>query len=207
MDLALDLMAEFIFCEVDRRGQKRAQLLSPLLELQLLEILYEYFNNIYNESARNTVFLSLFSGTTATSRLRILSKLVSIAIAIPSANILISTSAWMQQLGNTSQNSCKLAQALLQDYFYYNHNSVDKIKTLPSISQQFTANFMTALAESYFSISKKDICFPSIMLVEIVTSWVSFELQLITHNVKEQIPKLGGLEVSRRNCGCHTYTK
>lgn len=174
MDLALDLMAEFIFCEIDRRGQKKTQLVSPLLELQLLEILYEYFNNIFNESARNTVFLSLFSGTTATLRLGILSKLVSIAIAIPSSNILVSTSAWMQQLGNTSPNSCKLGQALVQDYFYYNQNSVDRMKSLPSISPQFTANFMTALAETYFSTSKPDIKYPSKMLLEIITSWVSF---------------------------------
>lgn len=176
MDLALDLMAEFIFYEIDRRGQKKTQQLTPLLELQLLEILYEYFNNIFNESARNTVFLSLFSGTTATLRLGILSKLVSIAIAIPSPNILISASAWMQQLGNTSPNSCKLAQALVQDCFYYNQNSVERMKTLPSVSLQFTANFITALAESYFNILKNDISYPSILLLEIITAWVSFPL-------------------------------
>lgn len=172
MDLALDLMAEFIFCEIDRRGQKKTQLLSPLLELQLLAILYDYFDNIFNESGRNTVFLSLFSGTTAGLRLGVLSKLVSFAIAIPSSNILISTSAWMQQLGNTSPNSCKLAQSLVQDYFYYNQNSVERMKTLPKISPQFTANFMTALAESYFSISKKDMIFPPKMLLEVIKSWV-----------------------------------
>lgn len=172
MDLALDLMAEFVFCEIDRRGQKRTQLLSPLLELQLLEILYDYFDNIFNESGRNTVFLSLFSGTTAVLRLGVLSKLVSFAIAIPSSNILISTSAWMQQLGNTSPNSCKLAHALVQDFFYYNHNSVEKMKALPNISPQFTANFMTAIAEIYFSVSKKDIVYPSPMLLEIIKSWV-----------------------------------
>lgn len=172
MDLALDLMAEFIFCEIDRRGHKKTQMLSPLLELQLLDILYDYFINIFNESGRNTVYLSLFSGTTAVLRLGVLSKLVSIAIAIPSPNILISTSAWMQQLGNTSPNSCKLAQALVQDYFYYNQNSVEKMKTLPDISPQFTANFMTALAEIYFSFGKKEIIFPSPMLLETIKTWV-----------------------------------
>lgn len=172
MDLALDLMAEFIFCEIDRRGQKKTQLLSPLLELQLLEILYDYFDNIFNESGRNTVFLSLFSGTTAVLRLGVLSKLVSFAIAIPSSNILISTSAWMQQLGNTSPNSCKLAHALVKDFFFYNHNSVEKIKTLPKISPQFTANFMTAIAEIYFNVSKKDVIYPLPMLLEIIKLWV-----------------------------------
>lgn len=173
MDLALDLMAEFIFCEIDRRGQKKTQILSPLLELQLIEIFYDYFNNISNESARNTVFLSLFSGTTASVRLGILSKLISVAIGIPSSRILISASAWMQQLGNTSPNSCKLAQSLVQDYFHYNQNSLERIKFLPSISPQFTANFMTAIAESYFCTTMKVMNYPSEMLLEIITCWVS----------------------------------
>lgn len=172
MDLALDLMAEFIFCEVDRRGHKKNQALSPLLELQLLEILYEYFNNISNESARNTVFLSLFSGTMAILRLGILSKLVSVAIAIPSPTILTSTSVWMQQLGNTSSNCCKLAESLVQDYFYYYQNLSERLKILPTICPQFTANFMTAIAENYFSISKKDKMFPPKMLLETITFWV-----------------------------------
>lgn len=182
MDLALDLMAEFIFCEIDRRGQKRTQSLSPLLELQLLEILYDYFNNIFNEAGRNTVYLSLFSGTTAVLRLGVLSKLVSIAIAIPSPNILISTSVWMQQLGNTSTNSRKLAQALVQDYFFYNQNSVEKMKMLPDISPQFTANFMTALAELYFSPTKKGIMYPSAMLIETIKTWVCTFILLFHFN-------------------------
>ncbi|KAJ8966755.1 hypothetical protein NQ314_003330 [Rhamnusium bicolor] len=159
MDLALDLMAEFIFYEVDRRGNKRSQGLTPLLELQLLEILFDYFNNIPIESARNTVFLSLFSGTTAVLRLGILSKLVSVGIGIPSSTILMVASVWMQQLGNSSANSCRLAEALIQDYFYFTPDSTERLKILPNISPQFTANFMTAISENYFAITKRDFYF------------------------------------------------
>lgn len=173
MDLALDLMAEFIFYEVDRRGNKRTQGLTSLLELQLLEILFEYFNNIPSESARNTVFLSLFSGTTASIRLGILSKLVSVAVGIPSQTILMMASVWMQQLGNTSLNCCKLAESLVQDYFYFSPHSTERLKNLPNISPQFTANLMTAMSENYFAVSKRELLFPPKNLLEIITFWVS----------------------------------
>lgn len=172
MDLALDLMAEFVFCEIDRRGQKRQQCFSPLQELQLLEILYGFFNNIPEEAAQNTVFLSLFSGTTASGRLGILAKLVSVAIAIPSSSVLMSASAWMQQLGNMSLNSCKLAECLIKDYFHFYKNSTGHMKILHNVCPQFTANFMTAVAENYFNPARKEMQFPSEKILETITSWV-----------------------------------
>ncbi|XP_072376717.1 integrator complex subunit 15 [Diabrotica undecimpunctata] len=173
MDIALNLMAEFIFFEVDRRGDKRPQPLNPLLELQLINILYEYFDSVPSESARNTVFLSLFSGTTANSRIQVLSKLVSLAIGIPSTKILASARAWMQQLGNTSPNSCKLAEAIIQDYFYFYKCNIDKITLLPKICPQFTANVLTAITENYFNTRGKEIVFPPDILVETITKWLS----------------------------------
>ncbi|VEN55759.1 unnamed protein product [Callosobruchus maculatus] len=173
MDLALDLMAEFIFCEVDRRGHKKQQALSPLLELQLIEIFHNFFNSIQSETARNTVFLSLFSGTTVTIRLGILSRLVSVAVGLPSPTILTSTSVWMQQLGNTSPNSCKLTECLIQDYFYYYQNSTERLKALPSICPQFVANFLTAVSENYFNVNRKQLLFPPNILLETITSWIA----------------------------------
>ncbi|CAH0546250.1 unnamed protein product [Brassicogethes aeneus] len=173
MDLALDLMAEFIFYEVDRRGNKRPQIVTPLQELQLLEIMFEYFNSIPNEAARNSVFLSLFSGTTAMMRSGILSKLISIAVGVSSPVILLSASTWMQQLGCLSANSCKLAEALVHDYFYLIPNAKDRLKTLPDICPQFTANFLTAVAENYYLNSRKDKMFPPKILLEVITMWIS----------------------------------
>ncbi|XP_056636858.1 integrator complex subunit 15 [Diorhabda carinulata] len=180
MDLALDLMAEFVFYEVDRRGYKRSQPLTPLLELQLIKILHEYFDNISSESGRNTVFLSLFSGNTANLRINILIKLTSVSIGIPSSKILSSASAWMQQLGNTSPNSCKLAEGIIQDYFHFYVSNTDKILVLPKISPQFTANFLTAVAENYFNPLKKEVLFPPQVLLETITLWISQNPNLCT---------------------------
>ncbi|XP_050519126.1 integrator complex subunit 15-like [Diabrotica virgifera virgifera] len=173
MDIALDLMAEFIFLEVDKRGEKRLQPLNPLVELQLVKTLYDYFDSVPCESARNTVFLSLFSGTTANSRIQVLSKLVSLAIGIPSTKILVSARAWMQQIGNSSQNSCKLADAIVQDYFYFYKTNLDKITLLPKICPEFTANVITAITENYYNARMKEIVFPPDNLIETITKWLS----------------------------------
>lgn len=174
MDLALDLIAEFIFCEVDRRGNKRHQPLTPIAELQLLEVLFEYLNNTPNEAAKNTIFLSLFSGTTATLRLPILSKLVSIGIGICSSSVLVSASTWLQQLGNTSVTSCKLAEAIVRDYFVLVPSTVERLKALPEVAPQFVANFLAAVAETYYcDDNKQSMRFPSPRLLEVVTFWVS----------------------------------
>lgn len=166
-------MAELIFCEVDRRGKKRPNPLTSLDQLQLIDALYDFLNSTANETSRNAVFLSLFSGTTATMRSTVLSKLVSIAIGVPSPPILISASTWMQQLGNTSPNSIQLAKALVKDYFILAPNTVPKLKILPKIAPQFTANFLTAVANIYFCDGKKDpYAFPPQCLLETITFWV-----------------------------------
>lgn len=175
MDLALDLLAEFVFCETDRRGNKRHEPLSPILELQLLAVLFEYFNSkSANEAAKNTIFLSLFSGTTANLRLPVLTKFVSIAIGTQSSPVLTSASTWMQQLGNTSVNSCKLAEAVVRDYFVLLPTTPEHLKTLPGIAPQFTANFLSAVAEIYYSNGKNyATMYPSQCLLEMITLWVS----------------------------------
>lgn len=175
MDLALDLIAEFIFCEIDRRGNKRADHLTPILELELLDVLFDYFNGSTSEASKNTIFLSLFSGTMVSLRLPVLSKLVSIAIGTPSPSVLVSASAWMQQLGNTSVNSCRLAEAIVKDYFVLVPEATQRLRTLPHLAPQFTANFLTAMAEIYYADNKKEpMLYPPHCLLEMVTYWVRF---------------------------------
>ncbi|XP_050312055.1 integrator complex subunit 15 [Anthonomus grandis grandis] len=176
MDLALDLMAEFVFYEVDRRGNKRTQPLSNLTELKLLTILFEFLNNIPNETSRNTLFLNLFSPITANLRLGLLSKLVSLAVGIPSSAILASASAWMQQLGNTSSASCKLAEALVFDYVHLAPDPKETLLGLPTIAPEFTANFLTAMAENYYV--RKEKIFPPQVLLKCVTEWLTTNVGL-----------------------------
>nr|AEE62759.1 unknown [Dendroctonus ponderosae] len=172
MDLSLDLMAEFVFSEVDRRGNKRPTGLTPLVELHLLEILFEFLNNTQSEVARNTLFFNLFSAITINMRVGILGKLVSLAIGIPSPIILISASTWMQQIGNTSPSSCKLVEALVFDYAHLAPNLQDKMTDLPKIAPEFTANFLTGVAENYY-VPKKNPMFPPEVLLKYAADWLT----------------------------------
>nr|XP_022915740.1 uncharacterized protein C7orf26 homolog isoform X1 [Onthophagus taurus]XP_022915741.1 uncharacterized protein C7orf26 homolog isoform X2 [Onthophagus taurus] len=177
MDLALDLISEFVFCEVDKRGNKIAPL-NPLKELQLIEVLFDYFNGIQTESHRNTVFLSIFSGTTFALRSVILSRLISIAIGMPSEPVLVSASAWMQQLGNTSINCNKLAESVIRDYFVLVPNGAQRLNLLSNCAPQFVANFLTAVSEIYFTDIKGTINFPPESLLNAVTNWIEGNYKL-----------------------------
>lgn len=150
MDLALDLMSEFVFCEVDRRGNKRAAPLGQLTELQLLEVLFDYFNSTSNEVFRNTVFLSLFSGSMAVLRSGTLSKFISVAIGTMSQPVLMCASVWMQQLGSTSPSSCKLGETIVNDYFVLVPGVTQQLNMLPKIAPQFVANFLTTVTEIFY---------------------------------------------------------
>ncbi|XP_045481655.1 uncharacterized protein C7orf26 homolog [Harmonia axyridis] len=173
MDFCLALMSEFIFYEIDRRGNKRTTPLTATSELELVMVLFNYFTSLEDESTRNTVFLSLFTGTTANQRIGVLGKLVSIAAGVQCASILISATAWMQQLGNNSEISCKLADVIVFDYFVLIPSGNSKLSVLPEIAPQFVANFLTASAENYFIEKDENMLFPPTKFLETVTSYIS----------------------------------
>lgn len=168
----MDLMAEFVFAEIDRRGNRKTTGLSSLQELQLLQILCEYFASPGTEAAKNTVFLSLFGGSSLGLRIKILCKLVSMAVCVPSPAVLHAAGIWMQQLGNTSAHSLQLAKSLVNDYFVFTPSAVSRLRTLPNIAPQFTANFLTAVAEIYLTDKRTTFAPPPEILLETITQWV-----------------------------------
>ncbi|CAG2054925.1 unnamed protein product [Timema podura] len=99
MELAKDLMAEFVFCEIDRRGGRRRKL-GCIQELQLLEALCDFFKPSYtsgnSDTTRNLVFMALFPPSVA-ERSRLLVKLVSMAISTKNVPVLAATGIWMQE--------------------------------------------------------------------------------------------------------------
>lgn len=56
---------------------------------------------------------------------------------------------FFQQLGCTSKFSLDLAQGLVKDYFVLIPKAVSGLQDLPQLAPQFTANFLTAVAEMY----------------------------------------------------------
>lgn len=174
LDLAMDLMAEFIFCEVERRGGKRKKL-TCIQELQLLEVLCDYFSfrGVSSDTTCNTVFMSLFPPTNM-ERCRFLAKLVSMAISTKNTPVLSATGIWMQQLGCTSKVSMELVRGLVKDYFVLVPKAVSVLQDLPQLAPHFTANFLTAVADMYGSEDKKNITNPPPnALLEIITRWIA----------------------------------
>lgn len=174
VDLVVEIISEFIFCEVDRRGGRKRRL-NCIQELQLLEVLCDYFSYSGNssETIRNMVFMSLFPPTHS-DRARLLIKLVSMASSTKNVPVLTATGIWMQHLGCTSKFSLDLAQGLVKDYFVLIPKAVSGLQDLPQLAPQFTANFLTAVAEMYGVVEKRYIFSPPPdTLLEVITQWVS----------------------------------
>lgn len=122
-DLAMELIAEFVFCDVDRKGAKKKvsylnctfiddpylisaslQRLTRIQEMQLLEVLSDYFAfshgpNLGSDAARNTVFMSLFPHTFV-ERCQLLVKLVSIAVCTNNIPLLSATGEYSSKISN-----------------------------------------------------------------------------------------------------------
>nr|XP_018912841.1 PREDICTED: uncharacterized protein C7orf26 homolog isoform X1 [Bemisia tabaci] len=192
-DLAMEIIAEFVFCETDR-GRAKKQKLTCIQQLQLLEVLSDYFSYLSNghESARNTVFMLLFP-TTHLERAGILVKFVSMAIAIKNHQVLASTGIVMQQVGCGSKFSADLAEGLVEDYFILLPKVQAMLDDLPVTAPLFTANLLTALTELYGSIDKSAV--PE-NLVALITKWLTEHPSLcytaIITNLQPALP-LGGI--------------
>lgn len=159
----MDLISEFVFGEIERR--KKRNMSMAILELQLIEIMSEFFQSPGGTPAvRNALFLSLFPADS--SRYNILGNLVSLAIATQNKAVLNAAGIWMQQLGSTSSQSVGLARHVLNDYFVLTPKSVDKLKQLPALAPHFTANLLTAIGEVY---EDKD---PPTELLRLVGEWI-----------------------------------
>ncbi|XP_069701611.1 integrator complex subunit 15 isoform X1 [Periplaneta americana] len=200
VDLTMEIISEFVFCEIDRRGGRKRRL-NCIQELQLLEVLCDYFaySGNSNDAVRNTVFMSLFPPT-HTERSRLLTKLVSMAISTKNIPVLTATGIWMQQLGCTSKFSLDLAQGLVKDYFVLIPKAVSGLQDLPQLAPQFTANFLTAVAEMYGVVEKRQIFSPPPeTLLEVITQWVSDNptlcLAALLVNLHLSLP-LGGIPMA-----------
>lgn len=194
-DFAMELIAEFVFCEVDRRGFKRKKL-SAIQELMLLEVVCDYLShpNI-NEVWRNSIFMSLFPSSHG-DRSRLLVKLVSLSISINNSSVLSATAVLIQQVGCTSKFSIQLAQGLVNDHFILVPKGNSSLQDLPTIAPLFTANFLTAVAEIYYGTDKSCLVPPPSRLLEVVTLWVadnpSLCITALIINLQPALP-LGGI--------------
>ncbi|CAK1544822.1 unnamed protein product [Leptosia nina] len=172
LDISMDITSEFIFCETDRRGNRRGSGLNPLQELQLIDIISEYLSACSNETTKNTIFLSLFGSMDSQRKLKILSILASMAVSACCTPVLSAVGVWLQQMGCSSPQSLQLVESVIQDHFYLNTSNQNSLKTLATCAPEFVSNFITAVTELYMHDLQGVKKMPPKNLLEIITSWV-----------------------------------
>ncbi|XP_061151790.1 integrator complex subunit 15 isoform X1 [Syngnathus typhle] len=173
----LELVEEFILhAPKDRSALTRR--MSALQELQLLEIMCSCFQEQSRDTVRQLMFSALFSlqGNQADdSRMGLLSKLVSMAVAVGRVPILECAATWLQR---THRVYCvRLAQVLVDDYCSMMPGSVPTLQNIHSASPRFCCQFITAVTTLYDFTSEELI--PPLELLQMIVSWIQDDPHLV----------------------------
>ncbi|XP_047635447.1 integrator complex subunit 15 isoform X1 [Phacochoerus africanus] len=173
----VELLEEFVFQVPKERGAQPKRL-NSLQELQLLEIMCNYFQEQTKDSVRQIIFSSLFSpqGNKADdNRMSLLGKLVSMAVAVCRIPVLECAASWLQR---TPVVYCvRLARALVDDYCCLVPGSVQTLKQIFSASPRFCCQFITSVTALYDLSS--DELIPPLDLLEVIVTWIFEDPRLI----------------------------
>uniref|UniRef100_A0A8C7L796 Integrator complex subunit 15 n=1 Tax=Oncorhynchus kisutch TaxID=8019 RepID=A0A8C7L796_ONCKI len=165
----LELVEEFI---LHRR-------MSALQELQLLEIMCSCFQEQSRDAVRQLIFSALFTlqGNQADeSRMALLGKLVSMAIAVSRVPILECAATWLQR---SHPVYCRrLARVLVDDYCSLLPGSmVPTLNNLSCSCPPFCCQFITAVTTLY-DLSTEELT-PPVQLLQMVVSWIQDQPRLV----------------------------
>ncbi|XP_044159728.1 uncharacterized protein C7orf26 homolog [Bufo gargarizans] len=173
----IELLEEFIFQVPKDRGSHNKRL-TAMQELQLLEILCNYFQDQTKDAVRQVIFSSLFSpqGNKADEqRMALLGKLTSMAVAVCRVPVLECAASWLQR---TPAVYCvRLAKALVGDYCGLVPGSIQTLKQIFNVSPRFCCQFITAVAALY-DMSTEELI-PPHDLLEMIVSWIFEDPRLI----------------------------
>ncbi|XP_005951747.1 uncharacterized protein C7orf26 homolog isoform X1 [Haplochromis burtoni] len=173
----LELVEEFILHAPKDRNTP-ARRMSALQELQLLEIMCSCFQEQSRDAVRQLMFAALFNlqGNQADeSRMALLGKLVSMAIAVGRVPILECAATWLQR---THRVYCvRLAQVLVDDYCSMVPGSVPTLQNIHSASPRFCCQFITAVTTLYDFTSEE--LTPPLELLQMIVSWIQDDPHLV----------------------------
>ncbi|XP_064477296.1 integrator complex subunit 15-like [Ornithodoros turicata] len=165
--VAKEISDEFIFNDCDRRGNPRRRKLSAVRELQIIEVIASTLQSTKPDMCQK-IFFILFptaDPTVMESRITIISRLVSLAIALKSQNTLNCAGFWMHVCGCTSELSLTVVQHVVGDYFNLIPTSADRMKELAGISPLFCASMATSLTH----MTQAN---PAVEVIELLATWV-----------------------------------
>lgn len=188
--VAKEIAEEFIFQDFDqqrRPGQQyqhsqRRRKMSAVRELQIIEIIATIFQAAKPDMCQKMFFILFPSADPAVmeSRVAILSRFVSLSIALKSHNTLNCVGFWMHVCGCTSEPSLYIVQHVIGDYISLIPSSAEMLKELANISPLFCASLAT-------SLTHMTPANPSVEIVDLLASWVRAQ-PLLCFTPMEAIP-------------------
>ncbi|KAK8391140.1 hypothetical protein O3P69_017058 [Scylla paramamosain] len=178
-ELQQHIMDQFVFCCCDSSSKIRA--IGPVEELVVVRELSQHLGKMVDTASRNSLFITLFHPSSHDPRtahkLRILSALVSLAIATHNVSVLEATAVWMQQVCCLSGFSGEVCRGLVQDYFQLTPSApphfAAALRAMPTMAPLFTANLITTLSQLYAKIGSGEMCErPPDALVSTIVWWL-----------------------------------
>ncbi|KAM6948256.1 integrator complex subunit 15 [Aplochiton taeniatus] len=176
----LELVEEFIL-HAPKERHVPPRRMSALQELQLLEIMCSCFQEQSRDAVRQLIFSALFGlqGNQADeSRMALLGKLVSMAIAMGRVPILECAATWLQR---THRVYCvRLARGLVDDYCSLVPCSMPTLQNIHSSSPRFCCHFITAVTTLY-DLTTEELT-PPTELLQMIVSWLHDDNRLVLIN-------------------------
>jgi len=175
----IEFIDEFIFSS-GGRGRKGGggggRRLPSLQQLQLIQVLSEYFNSDADFKLLCSVFMIVFmiQGRDIEYKVSILARLLSLALGVNSVAILNFGGVWVTQATPTSTHSLSVANHLVQDYIVTQPGLCSTLKHLPTQSPLFTANLIASIGELHSRVGGEGGEFSPApkQVVSLVTSWL-----------------------------------
>lgn len=156
---------------------------TPLQELQLLEILCSYFQENKLDPVRYFVFDCLFGVPNEVSdlqkglmdhKMNVICKLTSMAVGTGCGNVLNCIAVWLNTYGSYHSRAAKVAYYVTNDYCFICRQAIDAVKGLINVSPVFANQFVKAVYECYkdSDVVKDGSKIPPNEVVGIVASWI-----------------------------------
>ena len=134
-------------------GKRRTGRLTSIQQLQLVQMLAEFFGGDQDFNLLCSAFMILFmvQGRDVEYKVNILARLLSYALSVNGVVLLNFGGVWLTQQSPTSVHSLAIARVLVSDWV--STPSHTHLHSLPSQSPLFTTNLLASLGELYSGVT------------------------------------------------------
>jgi len=175
----IEFIDEFVFSAVrGAKPGKKVRRLTSIQQLQLIQVLADYFTAEQDFNLLCSVFMIIFmvQGRDIEYKVSTLARLLSYSLGVNAVAILNFGGVWVTQQTPTNTHSLSVARHLVQDYICTQPQVCTTLKHLPAQSPLFTTNLIAAIGELYSRVGAEPDYSgyrpPPRPVVELVTVWL-----------------------------------